>query len=72
MHKVCPTCRKRYVGLEVFCTKCGVRLEDEPNRCSEEKTALCKRRIFEPDDIYCCYCGSLTTYAKEKHEAEKK
>ncbi len=66
-HKICPTCGKRYAGLESYCTKCGIPLVKDANHCSQNKTELCKHRNFEDDDIYCCYCGSLTTYALEKH-----
>lgn len=72
MKKVCPKCRKEYTELENYCTKCGIELEQvapdapAPNRCSANKTIRCAHRIFADDDIYCCYCGSLTTYAAEK------
>lgn len=63
MKKICPKCRREYTGLENYCTKCGLELEKAPNRCSENKTALCAKRVYADDDIYCAYCGSLTTYA---------
>lgn len=65
-NKRCPTCGKRYSGLESYCTKCGIPLVKDENRCSEMKTELCRHRVYDDDDIYCCYCGSLTTYAAEK------
>ncbi len=65
---ICPSCGRRYRGLERYCTKCGVELEHDKNRCSEMKTQLCKDRIFENDDIFCCYCGALTTFAAEQKE----
>lgn len=33
--KICPNCGKRYKGLEVYCTKCGIELEKDKERCSE-------------------------------------
>lgn len=63
---ICPSCGRTYKGLERYCTKCGVLLEKEKNRCSENKTRLCKERVFEDDDLYCCYCGALTTFAVER------
>lgn len=63
MRKICPTCRRQYTALENFCTKCGIELVKEPNHCSANKTALCKEREREEDDLYCPYCGAKTTYA---------
>lgn len=63
---ICPACGRKYEGLEKYCTKCGVALAPAPNVCSEMKTAMCRNRVFAEDDLYCCYCGSLTTYAKGK------
>lgn len=65
--KRCPKCGKQYKGLENYCTKCGVQLEKDYNRCSGNKSALCSHAKFNDDDMYCAYCGSLTTYAKEKY-----
>lgn len=70
-NKRCPTCGARYTGLERFCTKCGILLVREVNRCSENRTELCRHRTFEEGDVYCCYCGALTTYAAEKYQGEK-
>lgn len=66
MKKVCPKCRKEYTELENYCTKCGIELEKVPNECSEKKAALCMHRVYADDDVYCAYCGSLTTYALER------
>lgn len=68
MKKVCPTCRREYTELENYCRKCGIELEREPNRCSAGKTAMCKKVLFDNDDIFCSYCGSPTTYAKDMLE----
>ena len=65
MRKICPTCQRLYTELENYCSKCGIPLEKEPNRCSENKTALCKGRVLEDDDLYCSYCGSPTIYGRE-------
>lgn len=65
MKKICPTCKREYTQLENYCTKCGIELKAEPNRCSKMKTALCKEKIFADDDLYCSYCGSPTIYAVE-------
>ena len=64
--RICPNCGKRYKGLERYCSKCGVELENDKNRCSEQRTPLCKDAVFEDDDTFCCYCGALTTFAKER------
>jgi len=71
MRKVCPKCGRVYCELDNYCTKCGIALEKEPNKCSEQRTTLCAHRVFEDDDIYCSYCGALTTYAKERNMAAK-
>jgi len=68
MDKKCSVCGRMCPEIENFCTKCGVKLEKAPNRCSENKTTLCSHRIYEDDDIYCAYCGSLTTYALERQK----
>ncbi len=68
MRKICPTCKRIYPVLSNYCTKCGIELVKEPNRCSEMKTAMCKDRVYQDDDIYCEYCGAPTTYAKEMLE----
>ena len=64
--KICPRCGKRYKGLARYCSKCGVELETDKNRCSAQSTSLCRDAVFEDDDIFCRYCGALTTFAKEK------
>lgn len=71
-NKICPTCQRRYGELENYCTKCGIPLEFDKNRCSENKTRMCEVTTFKDDDIYCSYCGSLTTFAKMKQEDDKK
>ena len=70
MKKICPKCRREYTELENYCTKCGFGLEKSLNRCSENKTTLCARCIYADDDIYCAYCGSLTTYALDRQKTE--
>ena len=65
MKRICPKCRREYTELENYCTKCGIELIQEPNRCSANKTAHCARRVYADDDIYCAYCGELTTYGSE-------
>jgi len=66
MYKICPKCKKQYYELANYCRKCGIALEKDRNRCSENKTTLCGNRNYEDDDVYCEYCGSLTTYALER------
>lgn len=66
---ICPSCGRTYKGLERFCTMRGVELEKDKNRCSEQRTQLCKDGVFEPDDVFCCYCGALTTFAVERKES---
>lgn len=68
MKKICPKCRKEYSELENYCSKCGIELEKEPNKCSANKTVMCSHRIFADDGIFCSYCGSLTTYALEREQ----
>lgn len=46
MKKICPKCKRKYTELENYCTKCGIELEKEPNRCSANNT-------FENLVIYC-------------------
>jgi len=72
MYKKCPMCDKRCMDLENYCTKCGVELVKDENRCSEEKTSMCFRREYKDDDIYCAYCGALTTYALDQKQAKEK
>lgn len=43
-----------------------------PNICSEMKTDMCTRKIYDEDVMYCEYCGSLTTNAIDKLEEENK
>lgn len=62
MNKICPNCKRTYSKIENYCSKCGIALEEEPNRCSKNKTALCATKIFNDDDRYCSICGSPTTY----------
>lgn len=70
MNKICPNCSKEFGGLAKYCTKCGVELTKVPNRCSAMKTALCKDARFADDDVYCAYCGALTTYAVRERQAD--
>lgn len=65
MKKMCPTCKREYAEINNYCTKCGIELVKEPNRCSAKKMALCKGMIYQDDDVYCSICGSPTTYWKE-------
>lgn len=64
MKKICPTCKRQYEKIDNFCTKCGIELTKEPNRCSEMKMALCANKTFADDDLYCSICGSPTTYGR--------
>lgn len=72
--KICPNCNREYSELMNFCSKCGIRLEAPPNRCSEMRSTMCKHITYKDDDLYCSYCGALTTYAirsKEAHIGEE-
>ena len=71
MKKRCPKCNKNYTELENYCTKCAIELEKDYNRCSENKTTMCKHRVYADDDIVCAYCGSLTTYAAERQQLNR-
>lgn len=63
--KICPTCHRKYSQIDNYCSKCGIKLTKEPNRCSAGKTALCKEKVFEDDDKYCSICGAPTTFFKD-------
>lgn len=69
-NKRCPKCGRQYHELENYCTKCGLELIKEKNRCSENKTVMCSHRVYADDDVYCTYCGALTTYAKQRQNQE--
>ena len=69
MNKKCPKCRKQYYEHSNFCTKCGLILEKDDNRCSTLGHALCKNRIYETEEDFCEYCGALTTYAVERRKS---
>lgn len=62
MRKTCPKCGREYCGLENYCSKCGIELEKDPNRCTREASALCKGRKLPDEDLFCAWCGSPTTY----------
>lgn len=68
MRKECPKCGRLYYELDNYCTKCGIELVKQPNRCSAPKTALCAHKVFADDDLYCSCCGALTTYALERNK----
>ncbi len=68
--KICPKCRREYTELENYCTKCGIVLEKQKNVCSENKTSMCRHRVYDDDDLYCAYCGSLTTYAQDRQKGQ--
>ena len=68
--KNCPTCGKRYKGLARYCGKCGVELVKDKTRCTAIRTALCRDAELEDDDLFCRYCGALTTFGKEQAEAD--
>lgn len=70
MNKECPKCGRKYYELDNFCAKCGIELVKQPNKCSEQKTTLCAHKTFADDDIYCSYCGALTTYALERNKGK--
>ncbi len=67
-NKRCPKCNKQYTELENYCSKCGIELVKEKNMCSENKTKYCSHRVYGDDDLYCAYCGSLTTYAVKRQK----
>ncbi len=67
MNKECPKCHIKYSDIENYCTKCGIELIKVPNHCSANKTTMCSHRQYADDDIYCAFCGSLTTYAIDKY-----
>ena len=66
MNKKCGSCGKKYNELENYCTKCGLVLDKDDNLCSGNKTPLCIDKVYEQDDVFCSYCGSLTTYAMQR------
>lgn len=63
MVKRCLTCNRKYIGLEIYCGRFGSLLEKEPNRCSADKTELCKTAQLSDEDRYCPFCREPTTYA---------
>lgn len=65
LHKKCPTCNRKYTDPQMYCSKCGIRLVKDDNRCSEPKTRSCECTVCADDDIYCTYCGALTNFAVE-------
>lgn len=65
LHKKCPTCNRKYTDPQMYCSKCGIRLVKDDNRCSEPKTRACECTVCADDDIYCTYCGALTAFAVE-------
>ncbi len=70
MIKNCPTCKRKYIGREIYCTRCASLLKIEPNRCSEMKTEMCKTARLNEKDKYCPYCASMTTYAAAESDGE--
>ena len=53
INKKCPKCNRKYTELENYCTKCGIELKKEENKCSENKTTMCSHRIYADDESYC-------------------
>ena len=72
MKKICPTCKREYRSIENFCTKCGIELVKEQNKCSKMRTKLCRTMTFAPNDMYCSICGAPTTYLEEEIEGRKR
>lgn len=72
MKKVCPTCKREYRRVENYCTRCGIELVKEPNKCSEMRTERCKKMTFADEDMYCSACGAPTTYWKEYIEERER
>jgi hypothetical protein len=68
--KRCPECGTPYKDIYKYCTKCGAELETDLkfNRCSQRDTPECCQTAFNDDDMYCCFCGSPTTYALAKNK----
>lgn len=68
MKMMCPRCSRKYEKGYTYCPKCAEKLKRDYNRCSNPRSVDCERAIFEEDDIVCGYCGSETTYEKERKE----
>ena len=64
--KKCPKCYKKFGDLHQYCSKCGIELGVDHNRCSEKNSALCEKAFFSREDDFCSYCGAPTTYAAER------
>ena len=62
MLKHCPKCDRKYYGREIYCSRCGILLEREPNRCSANKTELCGTAKMDEEDRFYPYCGAPATY----------
>ena len=68
MKMLCKRCGKKYERKYSFCPKCAVKLDRDHNRCSDPRSVHCERGLWEGEDIACGYCGSLTTYEKDRKD----
>ena len=68
MRKKCPKCNLKFGGIERYCTQCGAELEKNSNWCSEGKDVNCSRFPRRDEDVFCPFCGSLTTYELERQK----
>ena len=71
MKMICPKCHKEYRNGYRHCPKCAIFLQDivkKGNRCSNPMNDKCAQEVYKDDDIVCGYCGSDTTYEKERKE----
>lgn len=70
MKKHCPNCSRKYYGREIYCGRCGSLLERAPNRCSANKTELCRTARLSDDDRFCPFCREPTTFSLEEKDGE--
>ena len=58
-HDLCPNCGRKITSEMVFCSGCGIKLE-EPSNDDTEKVAFCSK-CGEPlleDASFCTACGA--------------
>ena len=66
MKMICKRCGNSYKQPYKFCPLCTAELEKNVNQCSSFSVDECQKAIYPDNYIVCGYCGSLTTYEKER------
>ena len=70
MKKRCPACGRTFTGQEIYCAGCGSLLEYERNKCSENRTELCRTAMLTERDRFCPFCRAPTTYALAERDGD--